>query len=229
MSGKVVVATYDAVGGPRTSGMAGDGHVAGPTDEGNFVLSHCGKHSSSRYPEWSRIQWGSELKESNGKLLVHHEGKWRALGDLTTVTKADTMKYHLELYGRNEVPKRWLFNDFGHMTCKYFRDSNKNRKMDTEKGETIHGEFLHTTPTDEADSALGRAVQLVESHGCIHIKPNDIDEMYKKQYLKKGNLVVVHRYDESLPAMSSNPKGAAPFEIHFYPGKKKILILGTGK
>lgn len=42
-----------------------------------------------------------------------------------------------------------------------------NRKLDPALGEKIHGEFFHTTPGDEAATALKNAVKLEPSHGCI--------------------------------------------------------------
>jgi len=45
--------------------------------------------------------------------------------------------------------------------------------------------------------ALGDDVVLGESHGCVHVKPGDLDDMVKRRYLKNGSVVVVHRYAES--------------------------------
>lgn len=223
---KVIVATYDGVGGPRKASKFNDGFVGGPTDKGTYVLAYCGKHSSSRYKKWSRIRWGSALKERGGKIYVQHNGKWRTLSSLTPATREELIQYNKELFGSAKLPKRWVFNDFGHVTCYFFKDKNKNRRLDPKKGEKIHGEFFHTTPPDEADTALGRPFKLSGSHGCIHVKPKEIDEMIKKGYMKRGNTIVIHGYDEKLPSLTQDAAGRTPFEVHFFPGEKKILIFG---
>lgn len=53
---RVIVDIYDAVGGPEVSSLGPDGHEMGPTDSGKFVMAYCGKHSSTRYPDWSKIR-----------------------------------------------------------------------------------------------------------------------------------------------------------------------------
>ena len=222
---EIITDEYDAVGGPPNSRLEEDGFQAGPTDVGEYVIAYCGRHSSDRYPNWSRIPWGARLKEErNGKLYVFYEGRWTLLNAITPVTRQQIVEYHYSLYGKSTVPSTWVFNDFGHMTCYYFKNVNKNHKRD--KNEKIHGEFIHTTPLDEARSEQKRHLILTESHGCVHVKPVDIDDMIKKEYLKRGNLLVVHQYREKLPTHLYRGKGRAPFEVHFYPGKKKIIIKG---
>lgn len=221
---KVIVATYAGKGGPRKSEMGGDGFSAGPTDSGNYVLAYCGAHSSQRYQAWSRIRWGSQIEERGGKLYVKHDGRWRRFSSLTSVTRDDIMAYHRDLYGVAKIPDRWVFNDFGHVTCYFFKDRNGNRRLDD--GERIHGEFIHPTPVDEAATAQGLPVTLAPSHGCIHVKPKEVDEMIARGYMKRGNRITIHKYDDGLPALESDPAGAAPFEVHFYPGVDTILVLG---
>lgn len=132
----------------------------------------------------------------------------------------------LSLYGRWTLPDRWVFNDFGHQTCYFFKDINHNRKLDDK--ESIHPEFIHTTPVVEAmteQSVPISAIELGESHGCIHVKPRDIDDMIIKGYLKKGNSMIVHSYIAKAP-FGIGSRGRPPFEVHFYPGSKKLVIFG---
>jgi hypothetical protein len=136
------------------------------------------------------------------------------------------MQRNLELYGSYSLPKTWVFNDFGHITCYFYKDKNGNRRLDRDLGEQIHREYFHTTPDDEADMAAGKAVALQESHGCIHLKPNDIDMMISKGYFKQGNLVVVHPYGDTVPDWTQNSAGVKPFEVHFFPGVKKVVVTG---
>jgi hypothetical protein len=228
MGAKVLVKTYDGVGGPATPKRnTDDGFEAGPTDPGQYIVAYCGKHSSQRYAAWSRIPWGSKLKDVKGELYVLYQGRWTLLRTVTTVTREEILDMHENLYGSRLIPSTWVFNDFGHMTCYYFKDVNQNGRKDT--SERIHGEFIHTTPPDEANTALGNDVILVESHGCIHVKPVDIDEMRQKGYLKKGNKIVIHKYTESLPVHLPKAPAKEPYELHFYPGVKKILVEGLRK
>ncbi len=87
--------------------------------------------------------------------------------------------------------------------------------------------MIHTTPADEALTATGHQnqIQLGVSHGCIHVKPADIDDMIRKLYLAKGNHIIVHPYYEAAPhepIRVANP----PYEVHFYPFSQKIYIRG---
>lgn len=223
---RAIVASFDAVGGPSKLNKASDGFFAGPTDAGEYRVSHCGRHSSPSYPDWSKIRWGSELQEVSGELQVMHEGKWRALKSVTRVTREHIMQRNLDLYGKYEVPKTWIFNDFGHMTCYFFKDINGNKRLDRKAGETLHKEYFHTTPDDEAGVVVGKPVTLSLSHGCIHLKPNDIDAMMAAGYFDSGNLVVVHPYKEKLPAWTSDPAATSPFEVHFFPSGNKVLVTG---
>ncbi len=225
MARQVVIDTYVAAGGPRTATLGSDGFEAGPTDEGTFVISYYGQHSSTRYPTFSKIRWGSPLRETvPGKVEVLHEGAWRKLDSFPHAPSVDEIKnYNYSLYGRHEVPKSWVFNDFGHLTCYYFKDLNNNRKQD--KSEPIHPEFIHTTPVNEAQTAKGAPVTLEPSHGCIHIAPASIDDMKKKGYMAKGTTLVVHSYDAKAPSLVLS-KGKKPFEVHFYPGAHWIVVFG---
>jgi hypothetical protein len=49
MAAKVLVATYSAVGGPKTPKREDDGFMAGPTDPGRYRVARYGRHTSFRY------------------------------------------------------------------------------------------------------------------------------------------------------------------------------------
>lgn len=228
MAKRVRVATFDAVGGPAKLQSASDGFFAGPTDAGVYRMSHCGRHSSPSYPDWSKIRWGSEIKEERGEIWVMHDKKWQPLKVLSPNLSKDILKQrNLELYGKYELPKNWLFNDFGHMTCYFFKDKNGNKKLDAKLGERIHTEYFHTTPDDEATAAAGMPVTLSQSHGCIHLKPKDIDDMIAKGYFKGGNKVVVHAYSKKIPSWADDTTASAPFELHFFPDARKVVVTGS--
>jgi hypothetical protein len=224
MSTKVIVALYEAVGGPKHKKREADGLMAGPTDKGEYVFAYCGKASSPKYYRfWSKVRWGTSLREKNGVLQVYVRRRWRPLKNFTPATKKDILDYHEELYGTRRLPEKWVFNDFGHLACRYFKDLDKDGRRD--KNERLHSELLHTTPVDEADSAQGRPVYLSESHGCIHVKPKDIDEMKQNGFLKSGNKLFVHKYTETAPRVPRG-SGGPPFEVHFFPGSMMIVVKG---
>lgn len=52
-------------------------------------------------------------------------------------------------YDRNGdgIPDVWVLNDFGPIAINYFRDPNRNRKLDA--GEKTRGEMIHTMPENE--------------------------------------------------------------------------------
>lgn len=203
--------------------MASDGFQQGPTDAGEYRVAYFGRHISRRYPFWSGVPWGAPLKEENNSLRVNIGGKWSRLSAFSLATKEDIMNRHEELYASRKIPSTWVFNDFGHMTCFLFRDKNLNGRMDN--GEKIHGEFLHTTPFDEAMTALKRPVTLEPSHGCVHLKPADVDEMISRKYLVKGRKVIVHRYKDHAPLMILGAKGSGDLELQFYPASRRLYVL----
>ena len=220
----VIVAIYDAVGGPAVSRKAGDGYTAGPTDAGIYTVASCGQHRSTRmYRDWSNVPWGTPLRLEGGELQVQMQGKWQPLKASSDVTKNEIEDYHKDLFGTKVVPSTWVFNDFGHATCYVFKDVNKNGVRD--KSESIHAEFIHTTPPDEAATARKEPVLLTESHGCVHVKPADIDTMIAAGYLARGNAAVYHEYSAKAPT-GSIERGRPPYAVHFYPGAQKMYVLG---
>jgi hypothetical protein len=166
------------------------------------------------------------MKEEGGKVLVMHDGKWTdaAQYGLTRQEIIDTTE---ELYLIAKLPNKWVFNDFGHMTCYLYRDTNANGRRDA--NEKIHGDMIHPTPGAEADVRLGKPITMLgTSHGCIHVKPGDIDDMISRKFLTRNNVVVVQPYTETRISYTKRADThAAPYEVHFYPGLKLICILGA--
>ena len=99
------------------------------------------------------------------------------------------------------IPDTWVFNEFGPIAIRYFRDRNRNRKLDA--GESRMGEMIHTTPENEAQTVQGQPVELDTSHGCIHIKPSDRDLLLRLRAFAKGSLLVVHGPSELVPEFLS--------------------------
>lgn len=100
-------------------------------------------------------------------------------------------------YGKYSVPETWVFNDFGPIAIRWFRDVNGNGKLDVD--ERLSGQMFYTTPDNEAQAAFKQPVTLTESHCCIHLKPVDRDRLFSAGAFKPGTRFTVHRYDETAP------------------------------
>ena len=83
----------------------------------------------------------------------------------------------------------WQKNDFGKWGW----------NLRTKPGLRSTAYFVHTTPNDEDADAAKIAVQLDNSHGCIHIVPSERDKMMAKGYLKEGVNFEVRPYNETGP------------------------------
>lgn len=234
---------YDAHGGPRLRYKAPDDNWADPTDRGRYLIGKIEKHVSPQKYFYSSIPWGSPLILINGILNVKIHEKWMPITNvnsewkkLSNLEAIRIVKEANEKFGTENgninlayIPDRWIFNDFGHITIKYFKDSNGNGRQD--KNEIEKSDFIHTTPQDEIETYRAKRnnrapiINLPESHGCIHVKPNDIDSMIAKGYLAKGNVVQVHSYNEkTIPQIINIPKKISLYEAHFFPGLLKMVI-----
>lgn len=243
-----IAAVFDAHGGPgKAYQIPPESHRREPTPKGEFVIAYCAKQASSGYGYgMSKIPWGSKIRldAASRELQVQLNGQWKMVKDVTGVSRQEVEKAFSAYYrqtndllrnlGKAQLtytqpfPDEWIFNDFGHISCYYFVDVNGNRRQD--KGEKMSQEVVHPTPDDEfLDSkGYGSLIQLPESHGCIHVKPKDIDYMIARGFLKTGNTVVVHGYTDVLnPArLVPSPHAPAPYEVHFYPASKKLVVYG---
>jgi hypothetical protein len=220
-----IVAVYDAEGGPQIAHDDGYGRMKEPTESGEYVIVGSWKHVSTRQWAFSRIEWGSPLREQNGIVEVSVSGIWHPLTQYCQVTKAEIVSWYNLNYGKNELPKTWVLNDFGHITCFIAKDLNHDGKWNKDS-EKIHHQFFHTTPEDEAASFMGKEVPLGESHGCIHVKPHDIDEMITKDYMKQGNMVYIHDYNTNPLGPTTPEQAHSPYSLHFFPGINKLFIKG---
>jgi hypothetical protein len=114
--------------------------------------------------------------------------------------------YYLALFGPSHahdsnsdgIPDEWVFNNFGPWAVRYFVDANRNKRLDN--GESLSGEMIHTTPNNEGQVAQGQSAQLFPSHGCIHVSPVDRDKLHAAGAFERGVDLIIHRYDETVPA-----------------------------
>ncbi len=170
------------------------------TTPGNYVVHSYAPYRTKTWA-WSKIPWGTRLSTGydKGEEKVFYETgqlsqPWKPVEG---ISKSDIESNHYGLYGTYKVPETWVFNDFGAMAVRYFRDLNHNKKLD--RGETLSGEMIHTTPVNEAQTARSSDVTLESSHGCIHVKPFDRDRFYSSGAFAPGTDFIIHGYDEPLP------------------------------
>jgi hypothetical protein len=197
-----------AAGGPPLGRYDRGGHTIEPTPPGHYVL---GPRVHVVAPSWpmSVIPWGAALRV-NGDGEVEYEaapGNWQlATGLKGSVTRAQItffQKDHLKV-DPADVAKgvrnifidpatktlrtsTWDKNDFGRWGWNLLRDGQPTPY------------FIHTTPEDEHASDLAKAVFLSNSHGCIHLVPNERDRLMKAGYLKAGVPFEVRPYSETGP------------------------------
>lgn len=194
--------------------------AAEPTEAGEFVIGGFDTYTTNSWP-WSKIPWGTPIRPSRihaGKIeYKSSSGTWRPLTisfeeDVTgpgdkkrrvrkLIDAKEVRSRYKDLYHIDEFPDTWVFNDFGPVAVRYYRDRNKNRRRDA--NEPLEGRMIHTTPKNEAKSYLAAQhpdrvipVNLVESHGCIHIRPADLKGFRDEGAFRQGMPLIIHRYDE---------------------------------
>jgi hypothetical protein len=214
------------------------------TRPGRYVIQTIGKHVSGGRWILSSIPWSTPIKfnsaehvvyvQKNAKMvkLTTYNSQWGAHPDKDLYDELLKIyeDYYKDYY-KNAFPDTWIFNDFGHVTLKYFKDTNGDFVLN--KSEKIQSDFMHTTQIDEAVTAynktvatkFARPITLTNSHGCIHVKPESIDEIINNGYLSKGSNIEIHAYKPSLLIPNTlEIKNANPtkmFEVHFFPQSNK--------
>lgn len=183
-----------------------------PTTPGTYVIARHEPYVTKTW-EYSRIPWGTPLTlDPSGEYVLYKAGtgtnRWLRLDQKIPGMNAKKVKseysrlYDLDLRIHDSngdgIPDTWVFNDFGPYAIRYFRDRNRNRKLDG--GESLMGEMIHTTPENEAQTAQHQPVALDDSHGCIHVKPVDRDRFLKLRAFTPGYLLIVHGPSEVVPA-----------------------------
>jgi hypothetical protein len=193
--GKSITRRFEAWGGPEFGGS--DPRMAEqPTKPGKYVIQSISPYTT---PTWafSKIKWGTPLRDMPGDIWYKlSSGKWGSVKKDLGLTKEDVKREYLRLYKKYKVPATWVFNDFGPVAIRYFKDLNHNRVLDS--NESLSGDMIHTTPDNEAEYALGKKVKLFQSHGCIHVRPQDRSKLNALGLFKPGTTFVVHKYDEHI-------------------------------
>ncbi len=185
----------DAQGGPAK--MGSDPRMAEePTWPGHYIIDKAYPYQTPTWP-LSKIIWGTPLRDMPGKNDVWYElksGKWGSLKNDIGISRLEIIKLFYDLYKEMRVPPKWVFNDFGPISIRWFKDLNKNREIDGK--EALSGQMFHTTPSNEAEHARGLPVKLEPSHGCIHLKPADRDLLLSMGAFKPKTSFIVHKYHE---------------------------------
>ncbi len=191
---------FDVAGGPPTAQPIADegGHTATRTPPGRYLLDQAEHHTTSGWPD-SVVPWGARIREVDSVVQYELDGKWvDASGPNGRVTRAWVLFYtrsrrpvtvaiasrhaRQSFYDRaGHLMSRWVLNDFG------------NWSWNLRSGRLRTAFFIHTTPKDEATTDN---VDLVQSHGCLHIKPRDRNVMVLRGYLSPGTVVIVKTYEE---------------------------------
>ena len=181
-----------------------------PTTPGRYRIFSYAPYQTNTW-NMSKIAWGTRLSiDASGRHLLYESGltnrPWRRVEDKIPAATLDAIRAHYySLYGSSGkhdtngdgIPDTWVFNDFGPRAVRYFRDKNKNKKLD--KGESLSGEMIHTTPDNEAQVATGDTVRLAPSHGCIHVNPTEREQLYMAGAFDRGVELIIHPYGESVP------------------------------
>jgi hypothetical protein len=213
VGGKIEVSAEAWGGEEPAAGAAGERMRPQRTTPGRFVI-HSYAPYRTRSWDMAKIQWGAELKvertKENQKRVLYRtglrHGAWRPVQSLIPWLTYDLMKkFYGQLYGdsgyydanRDGIPDKWIFNEFGPLAVRYFRDLNNNRVLDED--EHLSGEMIHTIPLNEAQDLRGRPVTFTVSHGCIHIAPTARTRLRDGGAFDRGTTFIVHRYDEHLP------------------------------
>ncbi|RZK87756.1 MAG: hypothetical protein EOO62_38710 [Hymenobacter sp.] len=251
-----------AHGGPE---VANNALKMTPTRAGRFVVASVAPHVSSGRWILSTIPWGTPLRTNAKKELeVQLNGKWVGLHTLpgwrerygsyppgaTALVKEvygglisrvsgnkfrSVARRQLPAPWNEDLPKTWVLNDFGQVAVKYFVDTNHDRKLDGK--ETVLSDFIHTTPDEELELAIGKKLKpsspmtLSESHGCIHMLPNIMQDWVAQGILKVGATLVVHKYTETsfVNSFESAVGKEGAIEIHFYPRIEGIVLYKATK
>jgi uncharacterized protein DUF4157/L,D-transpeptidase-like protein len=174
-----IVDVVNARGGPAVTVKDFGGHTADPTTAGTWTLG-TGKSVVTASWDNSQIPWAAEVrKRADGEWEFKDPdtSKWKiatgSKSQLATPLKGSA--FETENKGRDT----WRVNDFGEMGWRI-------RGTD--------GQFIHTSPDDEATALAGSSPELSASHGCVHLDPAGRNRLRDRGYLQAGVTFVVRKY-----------------------------------
>jgi hypothetical protein len=214
VDGKVVIDS-EAWGGARPAPGDKSDPVMTPrrTTPGVYTVHSYGPNVTSTWV-WSKIAWGAPLSvdPASGDVLVERRARrggkhWVRVSAVDPFFTREQVRWrYFQLYGtsfkydsdHDYVPDIWVFNDFGPMSVRYYKDVNHNGRLDAD--ESLSGEMLHTTPDNEAQLVRpDQTVTFSTSHGCIHMDPRIRESLAAAGAFTRGVTLVVHRYGAKVP------------------------------
>ena len=200
---------YEVMGGPPPGEGFKDagGHVAESTPAGSYVLGRAEHHVTLRWPE-SVVAWGAELRDRDGTIEYRVGNEWKpASGANGTVTRAwidfsARSGAHMSL-AEADRRAREMFFEKGTLLPKANRNNFGPWAWNLMKNGRRTPYYLHTTPASEAATVAGTPFELSPSHGCVHLRPSDRDELVAGGFLKAGVPVDVMRYGTVGPSLTA--------------------------
>jgi hypothetical protein len=193
---RAIIGRFEAWGGPSSIVLHPGAMQEEPTWPGRYVIERA---EAYRTPSWERakIKWGTRLKDTKTDVMYQlPSGAWGSLSKDFNISRAQVQEWNFDLYGLKVIPATWLFNDFGPIAIRWFKDANGNKILDGK--ERLSGQMFHTTPYDEMRHAQKKPVHLVASHGCIHLKPAERDRLFAIGAFKPKTDFIIHRYNEKI-------------------------------
>jgi hypothetical protein len=214
------------------------GHTYDRTRAGHYTLRFAHQHATKGW-FFSRIPFGAKLhinpKDPMDVLWEDRNHKRHSIKKTLGLTPKNDVP--VELIKKNDIltrnmggiptgkfPDFWPFNDFGHAVWYLFDGKNQRSEQ-----------MMHETPENERAALINKTpgqpkvpVTLDYSHGCNHIKPDDMDEMMAKRYLVNGTRFVVHGYGRPKPhGLKYQPMfHARHYVLHFYPHDAILIVFG---
>ncbi len=191
---RAVVGRFEAWGGPASIVLHGKEMREEPTWPGRYVIE---KAEAYRTPTWgwAKIKWGTRLKDAKKDVMYQlPSGVWGSVLKDYNFTRDQIINRNKALYAIETVPATWIFNEFGPIAIRWFKDVNGNKILDGK--ERLSGQMFHTTPYDEMRHAKKLPVRLTASHGCIHLKPAERDRLFAIGAFKPKTDFIIHAYHE---------------------------------
>lgn len=229
VNGKMVKSYPAVGGPAPGMGSKGDGgHSAGVTPAGDYTLDRAEHHTTKNWPN-SVVPWGAKIRErADGEIEYSgDEGKsWQTgTGKNGTVTASlilwvERTRASEAAQARAEGKKgaqpapitdedreslgqqaREVFksDDTGALLETYDKNDFGNFSFNMTRDGGRSAYYVHTTPVDEKATAENKDVKLAQSHGCVHIRPADREEMQRIGYLQKGVKMTVKKYGQKGP------------------------------
>lgn len=196
--------SYDIAGGPPTRRLLDDWPPAVPTPAGHYVLGNQEHHVSLFWPN-SVVPWGVIVRQRNNVIEYQSGNRWiAASGSTGKVTKAILLgcardKKPCSVKTASRMAFDAFFDDYGRLISPWAQNDFGPWAWNLKRHGRWTPYYIHTTPKNEAATMAGNAIHLVQSHGCIHIRPSDRDEMMQKGYLRGGVEVQVMSYGQKGP------------------------------